>query len=114
MKMKNVSSVWKVLFGITSLLFFIIGFAKIIADRAVVEGSVILAFALFLLIIEIFMLKGKIVMERQQKRKSAALSLGFIFLIIGIATLKSYGLAGFGFILMLVGLLQNNQEGRKS
>jgi len=108
--MKNATSVWKILFSISSVLFFIVGFAKIFGDNAILEGAFLLLMAIFLLIVDVLVFKGKISLDRTKRRKHVPISLGFIFLIIGAVTLKNYGLAGLGFILMLVGLLRNSQE----
>ena len=87
-KIEKFRKIWIFLLGFASILFVVIGLAKIIADKEYLEGTTKLVIAITLLIAAILIYSKKIILHYDSIGVTVFLNMGFIFLIIGGASIN--------------------------
>ncbi|MBC8216026.1 MAG: hypothetical protein H8E64_05905 [Candidatus Marinimicrobia bacterium] len=101
--MKNNTTFWKTLLGLTAILFLIVGLPKIFIDHEYLQGFPMLITTVVFGFGYIKILKGEIV------ETNTSLNTGFIFLAISLGMIINQGNIGIGFwgfsiVLFLSGL----------
>jgi len=100
----NKERIWMIALSATALIFFVIGIVKIIGmDYMMASTSLISSLAFSWIAIRFY--RGKINFNQPNDGLNIFLPIGFAFTIIGGSGFINAGVWGFGFTLIIVGLL---------
>lgn len=104
-KTKDFNKTWIVLLAITASLFLIVGVAKTVMDKEFLNGIQYLISSLLFYVTMFFLIKKKICIQYKSTKSSVFLTLGFIFLIIGLN--YNIGVWLFGLIFFIGGIVRD-------